>query len=76
MLYLPAMWYHHVKQDRDTVAVNYWHDMNYYGPMFVFMQTIKYRAGGSNKTLKCIRREIEKESMVDSMNLFEKGLEE
>eukprot|EP00929_Paragymnodinium_shiwhaense_P003128 TRINITY_DN103535_c0_g1_i1.p1 TRINITY_DN103535_c0_g1~~TRINITY_DN103535_c0_g1_i1.p1 ORF type:complete len:405 (-),score=95.85 TRINITY_DN103535_c0_g1_i1:288-1406(-) len=29
MLYLPAMWYHHVQQRGITIAVNYWHDMQF-----------------------------------------------
>jgi jumonji domain-containing protein 7 len=29
MLYLPAMWYHHVAQSDVTVAVNFWHDMTF-----------------------------------------------
>uniref|UniRef100_A0A7S4PT93 JmjC domain-containing protein n=1 Tax=Alexandrium monilatum TaxID=311494 RepID=A0A7S4PT93_9DINO len=29
MLYLPAMWYHQVEQRGLTVAVNYWHDMQF-----------------------------------------------
>ncbi|KAJ4145705.1 hypothetical protein LMH87_004544 [Akanthomyces muscarius] len=41
MLYLPAMWYHKVtqsvkKNDHNgfVVAVNYWYDMNFTGPLF------------------------------------------
>lgn len=29
MLYLPALWYHRVSQNGITVAVNYWHDMQF-----------------------------------------------
>lgn len=29
MLYLPALWYHRVSQKGITVAVNYWHDMQF-----------------------------------------------
>merc|ERR1712046_470425 len=29
MMYLPAMWYHRVGQRGITVAVNYWHDMQF-----------------------------------------------
>ncbi|KAJ8029515.1 JmjC domain-containing protein 7 [Holothuria leucospilota] len=29
MLYLPSMWYHHVSQDKNTIAVNYWYDMEF-----------------------------------------------
>lgn len=38
MLYLPAMWYHKVSQscleDGICVAVNYWHDMDFSGPLY------------------------------------------
>lgn len=29
VLYLPALWYHQVAQSGRTIAVNYWHDMEY-----------------------------------------------
>lgn len=29
ILYLPALWYHRVSQRGITVAVNYWHDMQF-----------------------------------------------
>ncbi|XP_011662092.2 bifunctional peptidase and (3S)-lysyl hydroxylase JMJD7 [Strongylocentrotus purpuratus] len=29
MLYLPSLWFHHVSQEDQTVAVNYWYDMEY-----------------------------------------------
>ncbi|KAJ6787551.1 hypothetical protein PWT90_00634 [Aphanocladium album] len=51
MLYLPAMWYHKVTQsvaDNDpngfVVAVNYWYDMNFTGPLFptaAFLREVK-----------------------------------
>lgn len=28
-LYLPSLWYHHVRQSHGCVAVNYWYDMQY-----------------------------------------------
>ncbi|KAG9258313.1 putative pla2g4b [Emericellopsis atlantica] len=38
MLYLPAMWYHKVKQSSNeegcVVAMNYWYDMDYSGPFY------------------------------------------
>ncbi|KAK5630792.1 hypothetical protein RRF57_006507 [Xylaria bambusicola] len=38
MLYLPAMWYHKVSQscseDGICVAVNYWYDMEFSGPLY------------------------------------------
>lgn len=29
MLYLPAMWYHHVQQSHKCIAVNFWYDMDF-----------------------------------------------
>ncbi|CAO3650939.1 unnamed protein product [Cunninghamella blakesleeana] len=36
MLYLPALWFHHVLQkgDKGTIAVNYWYDMEYQNPLY------------------------------------------
>lgn len=28
-LYLPSLWFHHVRQSHGCIAVNYWYDMNY-----------------------------------------------
>ncbi|KAJ1992937.1 hypothetical protein H4R33_000813 [Dimargaris cristalligena] len=42
MLYLPALWYHHVQQRQDirgrVIAVNYWYDMNYSAPLFPYFK--------------------------------------
>lgn len=29
MLYLPSLWFHHVRQSHGCIAVNYWYDMSY-----------------------------------------------
>ncbi|GFR09993.1 bifunctional peptidase and [Trichonephila clavata] len=29
MLYLPALWFHHVEQSHSCIAVNYWYEMKY-----------------------------------------------
>lgn len=29
MLYLPSLWFHHVTQSDDAIAVNFWYDMEY-----------------------------------------------
>ncbi|KAH6774349.1 2-oxoglutarate and oxygenase superfamily protein [Perilla frutescens var. hirtella] len=48
MLYLPSMWFHHVRQSSDdtglTIAINYWYDMQFdikYA-YFNFLQSIPY----------------------------------
>ncbi|KAL2348737.1 hypothetical protein Fmac_002737 [Flemingia macrophylla] len=50
VLYLPSMWFHHVRQSADdgglTIAVNYWYDMQFdvkYA-YFNFLQSIQYRS--------------------------------
>ncbi|WCJ39999.1 Bifunctional peptidase and (3S)-lysyl hydroxylase JMJD7 [Euphorbia peplus] len=49
LLYLPSMWFHHVRQSPDekgcTIAVNYWYDMQFdikYA-YFNFLQSIHYK---------------------------------
>ncbi|TQS32853.1 hypothetical protein Golomagni_06821 [Golovinomyces magnicellulatus] len=48
MLYLPAMWYHKVAQsvipedpDGMVVAVNYWYDMDFSGPLYPFASFLR-----------------------------------
>lgn len=45
MLYLPAMWYHKVSQSCSQegicVAVNYWYDMDFTGPLYPFTSFVR-----------------------------------
>ncbi|CCC09961.1 hypothetical protein SMACR_02541 [Sordaria macrospora] len=45
MLYLPAMWYHKVSQsclqEGICVAVNYWYDMDFTGPLYPFTSFVR-----------------------------------
>ncbi|KAM7201482.1 Cupin-like domain containing protein [Rhypophila sp. PSN 637] len=46
MLYLPAMWYHKVSQSCNPeegicVAVNYWYDMEFAGPLYPFSAFVR-----------------------------------
>ncbi|KAJ4388973.1 hypothetical protein N0V93_006435 [Gnomoniopsis smithogilvyi] len=45
MLYLPAMWYHKVSQSCSEegicVAVNYWYDMEFSGPLYPLTQFVR-----------------------------------
>eukprot|EP00752_Nemacystus_decipiens_P010892 g9685.t1 len=49
ILYLPALWYHRVAQKGITIAVNYWHDMQFDHKYvyYRFLQTLaaKHRTG-------------------------------
>ncbi|XP_012558902.2 bifunctional peptidase and (3S)-lysyl hydroxylase Jmjd7 isoform X2 [Hydra vulgaris] len=29
LLYLPSLWFHHVQQEDNTIAINFWYDMDY-----------------------------------------------
>ncbi|RKP09052.1 cupin-like domain-containing protein [Thamnocephalis sphaerospora] len=40
MLYLPAMWFHHVQQEGRTVAVNWWYDMDY-GAAYAYLMMVR-----------------------------------
>ena len=39
ILYLPSLWFHHVRQTNGTIAVNYWYDMDY-DAKYSFYQTL------------------------------------
>uniref|UniRef100_H2Z173 Bifunctional peptidase and (3S)-lysyl hydroxylase JMJD7 n=1 Tax=Ciona savignyi TaxID=51511 RepID=H2Z173_CIOSA len=39
VLYLPSLWYHHVQQTDGTIAVNYWHDMDF-DIKYAYFQTL------------------------------------
>jgi peptidyl-lysine (3S)-dioxygenase / protease len=41
MLYLPALWYHAVAQRGVTVAVNWWFDMRFCGPSYVYYNFVR-----------------------------------
>ncbi|KAL7531141.1 hypothetical protein ACHAWF_003643 [Thalassiosira exigua] len=44
MLYIPSLWYHRVTQTCETVGVNYWYDMKFDSPQWVyfnFLQNLK-----------------------------------
>jgi peptidyl-lysine (3S)-dioxygenase / protease len=45
VLYLPALWFHAVKQEPNAeglcVAVNYWYDMDFTGPLYPMFNFLK-----------------------------------
>lgn len=45
-LYLPAGWWHYVRQSEMTIAVNYWYDMESRGSAWVWLNLL--RGGDSN----------------------------
>lgn len=46
-LYLPAGWWHYVRQTELTIAVNYWYDMESRGPAWVWLNLL--RGGASER---------------------------
>lgn len=40
-LYLPAGWWHHVRQTGLTIAVNYWYDMEGRGASWVWLSLLR-----------------------------------
>lgn len=41
MLYLPALWYHQVTQSCETIAINYWYDMNFNSPLYCYYSLLQ-----------------------------------
>ena len=41
MLYIPSLWYHRVTQTCETVGVNYWFDMKFDGPNWVYFNFLQ-----------------------------------
>ena len=40
LLYLPALWFHHVTQSRETIGLNYWYNMNFSNPHWTYFQLL------------------------------------
>ncbi|XP_050220526.1 lysine-specific demethylase JMJ32 [Mercurialis annua] len=80
ILYLPSMWFHHVRQSSDdngcTIAINYWYDMQFdikYA-YFNFLQSIHYerRNSGSDVSISKLRHNsFTGASEVDGLELSE-----
>ena len=41
VLYLPSLWFHAVSQSQETVAVNWWFDMQFLSPLFCYFQLLE-----------------------------------
>mmetsp|Transcript_12378 Transcript_12378/g.16150 ORF Transcript_12378/g.16150 Transcript_12378/m.16150 type:complete len:437 (-) Transcript_12378:2788-4098(-) len=41
MLYLPSLWLHRVTQSQETVGVNYWYDMRFDDPKFIYSRFLQ-----------------------------------
>lgn len=40
-LYLPAGWWHYVRQSGDTIALNYWYDLESRGSTWVWLNLLR-----------------------------------
>ena len=47
-LYLPAGWWHYVRQSELTIAVNYWYDMESRGSSWVWLNLLRGGASGTS----------------------------
>ena len=41
LLYLPSLWFHAVSQSQETVAVNWWFDMQFQSPLYCYVQLLE-----------------------------------
>lgn len=47
-LYLPAMWFHEVRSEGISVAVNYWYDMEFNTPVYAMSEALNGIIGREN----------------------------
>ncbi|KAM4085333.1 hypothetical protein ACJW30_10G019200 [Castanea mollissima] len=73
ILYLPSMWFHHVRQSPDaggrTIAINYWYDMQFdikYA-YFNFLKSIQYRSIHDPTLPETASKDTDTESDCDSI---------
>ena len=41
MIYIPALWLHRVTQSCETVAINYWYEMNFNTPLYAYFHLLQ-----------------------------------
>jgi peptidyl-lysine (3S)-dioxygenase / protease len=41
LLYLPALWFHRVSQSGETIAINYWYDMDFESPLWCYFRFLQ-----------------------------------
>ncbi|KAI2503457.1 cupin-like domain-containing protein [Fragilaria crotonensis] len=41
ILYLPSLWFHAVSQSQETVAINWWFDMQFQSPLYCYFQLLE-----------------------------------
>jgi hypothetical protein len=48
MLYIPALWFHHVTQSCETIAINYWFEMNFHTPLYTYFHLLQQMQASTN----------------------------
>ena len=41
LLYLPSLWFHHVTQSCETIGVNWWYDMHFDSPGWIYFHLLQ-----------------------------------
>jgi peptidyl-lysine (3S)-dioxygenase / protease len=66
VLYLPSLWFHAVHQEADVqglcVAVNYWYDMDYTGPVYSLYNYLRRSTMLFSGRTKEVQLELEQDS--------------
>lgn len=50
ILYLPSLWFHHVRQSHECIAVNYWYDIEYSDPKYCYYRMLATLCGKQDFT--------------------------
>ncbi|XP_066147235.1 bifunctional peptidase and (3S)-lysyl hydroxylase Jmjd7-like isoform X2 [Euwallacea fornicatus] len=50
VLYLPSLWFHHVRQSHQCIAINYWYDIDYSDPKYCYYRMLAGMCGKSEYT--------------------------
>ncbi|CAM8927948.1 unnamed protein product [Rhodiola kirilowii] len=74
ILYLPSMWFHHVRQSPDsqgrTIAVNYWHDMQFdikYA-YYNFLQSMQFTSTHNSKLEDQAPKDLAESNLKDALH--------
>ena len=63
ILYLPSSWFHHVTQTCETVAMNYWYEMNFESPLWCYFHFLQQLRPSMNQPPS--RRQQEEEETIE-----------
>lgn len=65
ILYLPSLWYHHVRQSHKCIAVNFWYDMEYDARYCYYKMMEKLCGYGLWKSVALFWNERREEAMIN-----------